>query len=63
MTPDEDDPFRPVAIVVGALAGLFVAILVAVQVADQSVASVLSIPLFLAVPVVVGALYYHVRYR
>ncbi|PSP48593.1 hypothetical protein BRC75_06285 [Halobacteriales archaeon QH_7_69_31] len=63
MGPDaDDDPFRLVAVVVGSLAVLFVALLVAVQVSG-SPGSVLSIPLLLAVPVVVGALYYHVRFR
>ena len=63
MPPDADeDPFRLVAVVVGSLAVLFVALLVAVQ-AGGSPGSVLSIPLLLAIPVVVGALYYHVRFR
>jgi hypothetical protein len=62
--PDEDDdPVRLVAPVVGALAVVFIALLGAVQFADQSIGSVLSIPLILAVPIVVGALYYHVRHR
>ena len=63
MPPDaDDDPFRLVAVVVGSLAVLFVALLVAVQVSG-SPGSVLSIPLLLVIPVVVGALYYHVRFR
>ena len=63
MPPDADeDPFRFVTVVVGSLAVLFVALLVAVQVGG-SPASVLSIPLLLAIPVVVAALYYHVRFR
>jgi uncharacterized membrane-anchored protein len=63
VTPDVDDPFRVVAIVVGVLAVLFVAILLAVQFGSQSIPSVLSIPLYLAVPVIVGAVYYHIRFR
>jgi hypothetical protein len=64
VTPDADaDPLRLVAVVVGSLAVLFVALLVAVQFADQSVGSVLTVPLFLAIPVVVGGLYFHLRYR
>ena len=63
MPPDaDDDPFRLVAVVIGSLAVLFVALLVAVQVSG-SPGSVLSIPLLLVIPAVVAAVYYHVRYR
>ena len=58
----DDDTFRLVAVVVGSLAVLFVALLVAVQVSG-SPGSVLSIPLLLAIPVVAAAVYYHVRFR
>ena len=63
MPPDADeDPLRLVTVVVGSLAVLFVALLVAVQVSG-SPGSVLSIPLFLAIPIVAAAVYYHVRFR
>ncbi len=64
MTPDEDgDPFRLVAAVVGALVVLFVALLGAVQFGGPSLGGLLSIPLFLAIPLIVGGLYYHLRSR
>jgi hypothetical protein len=60
--PSEDgDPLRTVALVVGSLAFVFAAVLVAVQVGGRP-ESVLTLPLVVVIPAVLGLLYWYVRY-
>ena len=55
---DDDDPLRYVAVVVGALSFVLLAVAVGVQ---FSAVGALTIPLVLAVPPVAGALYWYLR--
>jgi tryptophan-rich sensory protein len=59
----EDDPLRPVAAVVGLLAVLFAGLLVTIQLNSERIASVLTIPLLLAVPLAAALLYWYGRDR
>jgi hypothetical protein len=60
--PSEDgDPLRTVALVVGSLAFVFAAVLVAVQVGGRP-ESVLTLPLVIVIPAVLGLIYWYVRY-
>ena len=54
----DDDPLRYVAVVVGALSFVLLAVAVGVQ---FSAVGALTIPLVLAVPPVAGALYWYFR--
>jgi hypothetical protein len=55
----DDDPFRYVAVVVGALSFVLLAVAVGVQ---FSAVGALTIPLVLAVPLAVGVLYWYLRW-
>jgi tryptophan-rich sensory protein len=59
----EDDPLRSVAAVVGLLAVLFAGLLVTIQLNSERIASVLTIPLLLAVPLAAALLYWYGRDR
>jgi hypothetical protein len=54
------DPLPTVALVVGSLAFVFAAVLVAVQLAEQP-EGVVTLPLVIAVPVALAALYWYFR--
>lgn len=58
---EDGDPLRTVALVVGSLAFLFAAVLVGVQLAGRP-ESVLTLPLVIAVPAALAALYWYLRY-
>jgi hypothetical protein len=58
---EDGDPFSTVALVVGSLAFAFAAVLVAVQLAGRP-ESVLTLPLVVVIPAVLGLLYWYVRY-
>jgi hypothetical protein len=55
----DDDPLRYVAVVVGALSFVLLAVAVGVQ---FSAVGALTIPLVLAVPLAVGVLYWYLRW-
>lgn len=57
----DGDPLRTVALVVGSLAFVFAAVLVAVQVAGRP-EGVLTLPLIVAVPAALAVLYWYLRY-
>ena len=59
----KDDPLRSVAAVVGLLAVLFAGLLVTIQLNSERIASVLTIPLLLAVPLAAALLYWYGRDR
>lgn len=61
MTGEDGDPLRTVALVVGSLAFVFAAVLVAVQFAGRPEYA-LTLPLVIAVPAVLAVLYWYVRY-
>jgi hypothetical protein len=62
VVPD-DDPLRPVALVVGGLAVTFGVVLLVVQFAGGRAESVLTLPLIVALPAVFAAIYWLVRGR
>jgi hypothetical protein len=62
VVPD-DDPLRPVALVVGGLAVIFGVVLLVVQFAGGRAESVLTLPLIVALPAVFAAIYWLVRGR
>ncbi|QLD85028.1 hypothetical protein HWV23_04595 [Natronomonas halophila] len=57
----DGDPFSTVALVVGSLAFVFAAVLVAVQLAGRP-EGVLTLPLVIVIPAVLGLIYWYVRY-
>ncbi|WP_178916755.1 hypothetical protein [Natronomonas gomsonensis] len=59
---DDDDPFRIVGLVVAAFAAVFVAILLLVQFGGNA-GGVVTLPAFLAVPVVAVGIYLLVKNR
>jgi hypothetical protein len=59
---DDDDPFRIVGLVVAAFAVVFVAVLVLVQLGGDA-GGVVTLPAFLAVPLVAVGIYLLVRNR
>jgi hypothetical protein len=59
---DDDDPFRIVGLVVAAFAVVFVAILLLVQFGGNA-SGVVTLPAFLAVPVVAVGIYLLVKNR
>lgn len=54
---------RTVALVVGGLAAAFLAVLLAVQFGGGEAASIVTLPLVLAVPALAAGLYWYVRER
>lgn len=58
---EDGDPLRTVALVVGLLAFVFVAVLVAVQFAGRP-EHVLTLPLVIVVPAGLAVLYWYIRY-
>ncbi|WP_336136366.1 hypothetical protein [Natronomonas amylolytica] len=58
---EDGDPLSVVALVVGSLAFVFAAVLVAVQFAGRP-ESVLTLPLVIAAPAALAVLYWYLRY-
>jgi hypothetical protein len=57
----DSDPFRTVALVVAMLAIVFVGVLLAIQFGGASAASVVTLPLVIAVPLIATGLYWFFR--
>ncbi len=56
---DRDGPLRAVALVVGGLAALFVAVLLVAQFSDRGPAAALTLPLSVVLPLSAGVGYYY----